>query len=338
MNKDDLYNQAYDLFEEKNYGEAIELLKLLSDKYPKNLDILNLHANCLLNIFHFTDAARILQKAQKAFPKSSELKYNFGYALLCMGRIDDAMTTFNEALQMNPPKQVKVMINRMIKNKKDFDKHLENNYPITLEEEFECYDNFIRAQKLLYSGKEEEAIELYQEILDKKPGHIETLHNIGAAYFILKDYKEALKCFIKVNEIKEDMLLLANLAITSAKTNDIGNKDKYIIKIKKSKEIPAIRDSVRIAVILFELGEFELTEKLLKNCRRKTPHLQLDYLYAVALAKLGWYKKAKKLFFQLSDYSEDCIEDYLAADKLSKNKATKHTFKPSIIFGDISVK
>ena len=154
MNKEEAYDYAYRLYEDGNNSEAITVLEGLCREHPEFLDALNLYAGCLINISHFIDATRILMNAEKIDPESPEIKYNLGYALLCAGRVSDAMRYFEESLKMNPQTEAKKMAERMLKERQDFEKNIENNYPISLEEEFECYDNFLKAQRFLYSKKE----------------------------------------------------------------------------------------------------------------------------------------------------------------------------------------
>lgn len=333
MNKEEIYDYAYDLSEERRYSESIPLLEKLCREHPDFLEALNLYAGSLIKIDHFIEAARILLNAEKVNPKSPETKYNLGYALLCAGRVSDAMKCFEESLKMNPPKEAKKMAKRMLEERHTFEKNIENNYPISLEEEFECYDNFLNAQKLLYSNKEEKAIEIYMKILEKKPDHPETIHNIGTAYCNLNRYEKALEFFEKLK--KKDELALSNLAIIYSKIGNIRKKEECIELIRKRKYDLPVRDGIRVVTALIELGEQSIAKDILNECRRKTPHPQLDFLQAVSLAKEGNWEDAKDLFMDLSDISDICAEYYEAADKLSKGKIKEYDFEPKLIFSDI---
>lgn len=333
--QEEIYNYAYDLFEEKEYSEAINILEKFISKHNYFIDAFILLANCFVEINHFTDAARVLLNAEKINSKNPIIKYNLGYSLLCMGRVSDSINYFKEALELNPPEEIKEMSKRMLTERKFFEEKMENNYKISLAEEFECHDIFLEARQLLYSGRENEAINLYFKIIEKKPEHSETLHNIGAAYFKLGQFEKAIEFFDKSK--KNDLLFLSNMAISNYK---LGNKQKtkeYIELIRNSNEIPFTRDAVRILTILIELNENSLAKKITTDCIKKLQHPQLEFIYGVLLAKEGEFELAKNVFFSLKDYSDVCINYYKATEKLIKGDILNYDFNPEIICDDIQV-
>ncbi|MDP2749750.1 MAG: tetratricopeptide repeat protein [Nanoarchaeota archaeon] len=335
MDRDKLYNRASDLIEQNKLAEAIDVLDKLIDKHPNYLEAINLLANCYIELNHYAHAIKILLHAEKIQPRSPEIKYNLGYALLCNGRLNDAVRYFEKSLELNPSVEVKKMVNNMIKTKEEFEKKLTNNYPISLEEEFECQDLFLKAQQLLYSGNEEKAIELYSKIIVKKPNHPETMHNIGTAYIKLKQYEKALKFFENSN--KKDMLHIISMIDINHKMGDNLKKEEYLKRINASHEKPLLRDAVRIVSSLIDIDEDKTAKKLLIRFRHHTPHQQLDFLYAIILAKEGKYDDAGSIFLYLSEFSDLCFEYFEATDKLSKKKIKNYHFKPLLIVPDISL-
>lgn len=335
MEQDDLYNCASDLVEQNRLSEAIDVLDKLITKYPDHLEAINLLANCYIELNYYVQAIKILLQIEKIQPKSPEIKYNLGYALLCDGRVNDAMNYFKESLKLNPPKEIKKMAGDMIKNRAEFENKLKNNYPISLEDEFECQDLFLKAQQLLYSGNEEKAIEIYNKILQKKPNHPETIHNIGTSYFQLGQYEKAIEFFEKSN--KKDMLHILSLIIVNHKIGNNLKKEEYLKRINVLNEEPSLRDAVRIVSSLIDIDEDKIAKKLLVRFRHPTSHKQLDFLYAVILAKEGKYDNAATIFLHLSEFSDLCFEYFEATDKLSKNKIKNYDFKPLLIVPDITL-
>jgi Flp pilus assembly protein TadD len=136
MNAEKLYFKGAELYEQGKYAEAIDVLSKACENAPYDADTLILLAGCYLNIYRYTDATKVLILADKTDAQNPIIKYNLGYALLCMGRLNDGKDYIKECLQLNPPSEIKKMAKRMLKSEKYFADHLENNYKISLEEEF----------------------------------------------------------------------------------------------------------------------------------------------------------------------------------------------------------
>src|SRR3989338_1911740 len=120
MGKEELYNKGAELYENERYAEALEILSEAYRKCPDDVDTIVLLAGCYINIAHFTEAARLLLDADKLDSKNPMIKYNLGYTLLCMGRVNDAMGCMEKCLRLNPEAEIKKMAKRMINSRKHF--------------------------------------------------------------------------------------------------------------------------------------------------------------------------------------------------------------------------
>lgn len=107
MNNEQLYDEAAELYEEEKFAEAINLLEKAHNKDQEDVDVIVLLAGCYLKITHFTEVAKWLIVADKIETNNPVVKYNLGYALLCMGRLNDAMKNIKKCLRLNPDKEIK---------------------------------------------------------------------------------------------------------------------------------------------------------------------------------------------------------------------------------------
>ncbi len=234
MNKDEYYETAWELYNNKEYAKAIELLHKAQKKYPDDTDILVLLAGCYIKITRFLDASRVLLIADKIEPNEPTIIYNLGYALLCSRRLDDAYKYFEKTLFCNPPKEIKQMVKKMLIKKEDFQKNMDISGCNTLEEEFEVYDDFIKAQEFLYNKQFDKAILLYNRVLDINPNHYQSVQNIGTAYILQNQPEKALPYFEKSYSLHpSDNLCLANLAYAHYKIGNFEKSDSYFQELEK---------------------------------------------------------------------------------------------------------
>ena len=334
MSKDELYNRAYDLFEEQRFAEAIGILASLHIKCPDDSSIAGLLANCHLKIHHFTDAARILMDADRAEPGNPEIKYNLGYALLCMGRVNDAMKAFDESLRFNPQKEVKKRISNIFNHRAEFEAKMENNYDIPLEDEFECYDMFIEAQQCLYSGKCERAISLYEKILLKKPYHSNTIDNIGVAYVMLKEPQKAMPYLEKALSLSpKDEIAIVNMAHAHFLLGNAEKSSQYVEEMMTIIKNPPLRDLIRLLTALIDMGQYKHARELIN----KGEHPQITFLSGVLYAKEKDYVNAKAEFFKVKGISEMAKRYYGKTGELISGKIKGFQFEAKVICSDIEM-
>lgn len=337
MKSQEYLDIATDYYENKRYGEAIDLLERALKKYPNDTDILLLLSGCYMEITRFIDAIKILLFADKIEPNDASISYNLGFALLCAGRLDDCYKYLKKCLECNPPKEIKKMATRMLNSSEEFKSKLEKSESITLEDELEKYDNFTKAQKSLYAKEYDRALALYNRILEKNPNHHPSIMNIGVAYIMQDEFEKALPFLERAYDIKpNDPMSIINLAHAHY---FLGNKDKankYIQELKQKLKEPILRDLIRIITALIKMKEFDFAKSLLKSLEYRNP--QLTFLSGVLFAIQKEYKKAKKRFSVLMEFDEVSEEYYNAITKLEEGKIKEFDFEPrNIIEGSIEV-
>ncbi len=311
MSEEDLYNLGVELYEEERFAEAIHVLSKAHARNKKDIDVLVLLAGCYIRIARFTEAARLLLSADKINSNDSMIKYNLGYALLCMGRLDDAMKYINECLQLNSEPEIKKMAKRMLKSKEFFVEKLENNYKISLEEEFECQANFSKAQEYLYTKHFAEAITLYKFILEKKHDFHRAIQNIGVCYIQQGNPQEALKQFEKSLSISpNDELCLGNIAHAYYLLGNSEKSNEYSKKVINIIKKPLLRDLIRLVTLFIEIKQFGFARKLLNDYSDDYNNPQLTFLSGLLYARQKEYSAAKEEFKNISKMSK-VARDYL---------------------------
>ena len=333
MDKEELYNKGAELYENERYAEALEILSEAYRKCPDDVDTIVLLAGCYINIAHFTEAARLLLDADKLDSKNPMIKYNLGYTLLCMGRVNDAMGCMEKCLRLNPEAEIKKMAKRMINSRKHFSKKLENNYNIPLEEEFECEEKFSLAQKHLYNKQFDKAIALYECILEKKPNFHRAMQNIGVCYIQDGKPKEALKYFERELSISpNDNLCFGNLAHANYLLGDYDKSKEYSEKSMKHVNKPLLRDLFRLITLFIEIEQFEFARELLSRYEGIHDNNQLTFLSGVLYAKKKEYLAAKEEFQSIRKYSKIAMKYFEKTKELANGKIKDYNFEAKIAF------
>lgn len=337
MNQDKLYDVGADLYQEGSFSEAINLLIIGHKRYPKNADLIVLLASCFNELHKFTEAARLLLKAEKIKKDDPYITYNLGYTFLCMDRISDGIEYIEKCLKLRPSKEIRNMAKRMLNSKKEFEERfVEPNIPI--EEEFRCQEMFLKAQEYLYSDKFEKAISLYKEILNKKPKHASSIQNIGLCYLKNKKTKKAIPYFEKASELdSSDFLSLANLMHAYHLLSDDKKSEYYSKKVMEKIKKPTLRDLIRAVCIFIETERVSLARKLVNKFDNCFENLQLIFLSGVIYAKQKNFHAALEEFADIRKESEIANLYFRKTKDIIKGKIKNYNFEPQIIDWNIEV-
>jgi tetratricopeptide (TPR) repeat protein len=151
------------------------------------------------------EAITHFQTALQINPGCASAHYNFGMALLKKGRVDEAMVHFQTALQINPDyaeahNNFGIALLRM-NNVDEAMVHFQKALEIT-PDYADAHNNLGSA--LLQKGKVDEAITQFQTALQIKPDSAEACYNLGNALFQKNNVDEAIIHYQKALQIKPD--------------------------------------------------------------------------------------------------------------------------------------
>ena len=97
---ENLKKQAIDSFNNKNYKKSLEIFLTILKKEPKSIDILMFTANNYMQIKDYENALIYLEKLIQLNQKLPQIYYNRGICLNMLGKTQDAIDNFKEALSL----------------------------------------------------------------------------------------------------------------------------------------------------------------------------------------------------------------------------------------------
>jgi len=257
--------EAKKLYDEGRYKEAIEYLKALLAKDPKNPVYWNQLGSVYAQLNSFDNAIISYKNAIKYDPKNVKAMYNLGLIYSEKGSKKEAKKVIEDALKISPKNPLlqaalgNVLIDeedydkaqkvyeQIVEVKPDFDighfnlgvinyqkrdlKNAKKNYEDVLKinpDDTEAKENLAAIHIL--DTDYDSAVKYLKEVIDSNPQDDITLENayfnLGIAYLRLNKFQEALSSFESALEIEPwDMAAYINAAIISEK---LGYKDKAI--------------------------------------------------------------------------------------------------------------
>ena len=171
-------------------------------KNPESWMAHNNIAISLLGKGKVEEAITHYNKALELDPTYSEAHYNLGNAVLRLGRVDDAIAQYEKALETNP-----------------------NNIPA----------HYNLAGVLAQSGRMDAAIDHYKKILEKDPNHAAAHNNLGVAMARAGRVDEAVAHYVKALELNpSNAEAHYNLGNTLLQT---GRVDEAMAQYEKALEL-----------------------------------------------------------------------------------------------------
>ena len=232
-----LFEEALTLFNDKKYQEAIEKYREFLNKYPDSLRA----DDALLSI---GQSQRYLGKNEEALSTFQKLMDNYPNS----DNIPDALYHSAEIYLFvkNRPEKAEEYYDRILKDYPEAERWIIDNVN-EIKPEISSRSFLLGADFLFYEQKTKEALEKYQEFLNRYPDSSLTdnvLLHIGLCYQRLKKNDEALLSFQKLidnypNSIRAPDALYYSAVIYSEK-NDLKRVKEYCDRILK--EYPDTRE------------------------------------------------------------------------------------------------
>lgn len=180
-------------------------------------------------------------------------------------------------------------------------------------------ETFSKGLYAYLSGKYEQAISFFRDIMKVEPNHFYTLLRIGDAYQQERNYSEAIKFHKRAKKVDEKSLeaqfALANDYVLSASYDEAVSVIQEVIK-KDSSNIEAL---VRLRDIYIKTGKWdgahELQGRVVKHRKESIEDLRLlmglRYEFARVLFNRGDRGKSKKLLKGIIRADKDFIPAYV---------------------------
>jgi Flp pilus assembly protein TadD len=187
------------------------------------------------------DAITHYQEALQINPHDAEAHYNFGNALRQKGRVDEAITQYYDALQLKP----------------DYVSALNNLGNI-----------------LLQMGKADEAVKQFQRALQIDPNHAGTDYNLGICFYLLGRMDEAISHYEKALQLKPaDPGVLNNLAwlLATCPKASLRNGNKAVELARQASELTGGENPVMLHTLAAALAEAGRFPEALETAQRALP-------------------------------------------------------------------
>ena len=167
------------LYNQKKLKQVFEEAQILTKRYTKSLTLWNLMGASAAQIGKLDEAVRAFQEAISLNPKNAWAHNNIGNALRKQNKLDKAIEAYNKALSIKPDlAEAYSSIGNALRKQNKLDKAIEAyNKAISIKPDFaKAFNNMGIA--LQDQGKLDKAIRAYNKALSIKPDYAEAWNNI----------------------------------------------------------------------------------------------------------------------------------------------------------------
>ena len=330
-NISDKVNSAINLFNSGEKEKGLIEINLLVISYPKNMDLLLLHAKMSIELDNLDNANKSLSKILKSQPSNSDALKLIYINYLKASNYDQAKKYIDTLLSLqNTDYELlrdKAYIEYIYKNYSLSEKFINKALQINKEEVFG-----LNILGLIYLEKKEtlKAIIYFEKAISINGNYTDSYNNLGKCYIDLEELNKAYLCFKKAYKLNPGSSLpIMNIA------NILSLKDKNKLAIKfyeKVKEIDPNNKNVdeNINICNFRLKNFDWVEN--KN-KKQLSSGDLNYDLVLGYSYLLLNKKRFEEGFNLFDarlktknsnskniYHKNLIIKLDSGHKLEKNK------------------
>ncbi len=152
----------------------------------------------------FEEAVNAFSRALELVPGDIDALSGLGTAYFGLGDFEKAREQFTRALSLAPENEAvkeKLAETDFILNAVKEESKRGESFELSLTPEIEARARFVRGNELYDAGRYEEAVSEYLRALDLTPASVETLSNLGSAYYNLQRYEEAKAVLKKAQQL-----------------------------------------------------------------------------------------------------------------------------------------
>lgn len=206
----------------KDYEKAIDIAKRILEVDPYHVEAGNFVANDYFKRGEYLKAKEIYEKLLSQNQKSIELLYNLALTYYNLRDYKKSEELLIKALEIDPLYENAVSLLKIIyrvtgRSEKDIQVKVDEK--VYIQKGLEAFNN-----KEYYK-----ALELFKKALDVNPTMVETMNNLGASYYMIGKYDEAIYWFKKAIEYKKDYSqAYGNLVYAYLQKGDIIEAEKVV--------------------------------------------------------------------------------------------------------------
>lgn len=250
--------ETFDL--QGNFAESSKIYeKILSLRPETPTSYINL-ALMQAKMRQFDDAIRILQQGVEKIPKSEMLLTRLGHTYMVTGRLKKALEAMQAVLEVNAQSFDALLASGWILNlmgqKEEARSYFEKALTVEPENKF-LRKNY--AMNLATSGKIQEAIAVFKNLINDYPGDYEIWQDLGIAYGYAGKISDSIDSLKKAINLHPTPLACYNLAVAFKK---VGNIQEAVYYLKLYLGNTEGEDESRVNSARYELTNLE---KLLRQ-------------------------------------------------------------------------
>ncbi len=195
----ELIKQCVALSDRKDYGGLLHASEQLLRRDPASVEGWELRGSALLSLGRKEDALQSYDQALQLDPTRRALRFNHGSALVGLHRYEEALQDFNLALGLDPQfKEAHYGRGLMLFSLGRFGEAIQAfDGVLNLDPQYEQAP-YTRSLALALLGRHEEALQAYDRVLSFDPQNKEVHHSRGLALIALHRPAEALQAFNRV--------------------------------------------------------------------------------------------------------------------------------------------
>lgn len=278
---------------------ALQAFKQLSKSYPEDSDVLYTLGLLHLEQKQFSEAIPVLKTLSDLPERRGEAYYFLGEAYEGLDDFDSAMEAYNESISLGFYKEAQARIVSIMMENQGVDAALDylSSLRASLNNDDERFESYMMQGSLYYESKSyDKALEAYKEAAKLKQNSIDVWYAESLVYSAIRDID-------KVEEVLNNILekdpgnasALNALGYTLALYTDRFKEAKsYIEKALEAKpNDPAITDS--LGWVEYRMGNLEEAETLLRKAYNDLPDPEVAAHLVEVLVKRGKRPEAEAM-------------------------------------------
>jgi len=197
LNSKDAFKQAFSFLKKGDARLCVNVCKSALLNYPEDVNLLCLLSRASISLRLFEEAQGYLNEATRLDPKSSIARETYGDLLLVQGMPEEAIREYDFAVNLNT--QRGVQIDKKIEHAKQVQKELTRQLPkknVKAGSNHNSRNSVIaeemsKAKEHQEAGRNENAEDIYRNILKENPDHIEAARLLAGIAMEHKKYRDA---------------------------------------------------------------------------------------------------------------------------------------------------